>query len=194
MQIKTVAFKLQHNRQLEPVESMQTSLRKRVVDPEIAPWADPSALHRNVPGDPAGRNPDGCGLPFEYFAARGHKLLQQAERAWLPAGRAGEGAMAVTEQSELLKRRSAGSSMSCVTAAADLQHRAGQKQILRVVSTRPGQRNHSEVPSPGCASNSAKRRGGSRPNTPREMLKSIALREADIGCQPSGAQSPRRPL
>src|ERR1700749_5008723 len=59
------------------------------------PGPDPSALHRDVPGHPAGRDPDGCGLPAEYFAARGHQAVETGRAApGLPVVRAGEGAVA----------------------------------------------------------------------------------------------------
>src|SRR5882757_1375834 len=79
---KPVAFKLQHNRQLEPGGNlMQTSLRKRVVDPEIAPLGlihlryiemFQAILQAGTLTDAA------CLLNISQPAAT--KLLQQAER------------------------------------------------------------------------------------------------------------------
>jgi DNA-binding transcriptional LysR family regulator len=180
-----VAFKLQHNRQLEPGGNlMQTSSRKRLVDPEIAPLGlihlryiemFQAILQAGTLTDAA------CLLNISQPAAT--KLLKQAERRLgFPLFVRVKGQWQLTSESELLKPQIG----RIFDELRDLQRLISnigraEKQILRVVST-PTLAN-AIIPKSLTRLRQQLGQTAVELSTQhsREMLKSIALREADIG-------------
>jgi DNA-binding transcriptional LysR family regulator len=182
---KAVAFSLQHLQQhVSGGISMQTSPRKRVVDPEVAPLGlihlryiemFQAILQAGTLTDAA------CLLNISQPAAT--KLLKQAERRLgFPLFVRVKGQWQLTPESRLLKPQIG----RIFDDLRDLQRLIGniaraEKQILRVVST-PTLAN---AIIPKSLTRLRQQLGQSSVELStqhsREMLKSIALREADIG-------------
>ena len=148
---------------------MQTSSRKRVVGTEMAPLGlihlryiemFQAILQAGTLTDAA------CLVNISQPAAT--KLLQQAERRLgFPLFVRVKGQWQLTSESELLKPQIG----RIFDELRDLQRLISnigraEKQILRVVSTPTLANAIIPIPSPACASNSARPPWSSRPNTP----------------------------